>query len=83
VRFESDAGDKRGATFQVAEVERPLLSATPLAASGNTVVIDQKGARIVNMRTKKSMDLIRRGGVYVLRMKVKVASAPGFPGPGM
>jgi hypothetical protein len=82
VRFENDAGDKCGTTFQVAEVERPLLSATQLAASGNAVVIDQKGTRIVNQCTKKTMDLIRRGGVYVLRMKVKVAPAPGLPGPG-
>jgi hypothetical protein len=82
VRFENGAGDKCGTTFQVAEVERPLLSATQLAASGNAVVIDQKGARIVNQRTKKSMDLVRRGGVLVLRMKVRMTPAPGFPGPG-
>jgi hypothetical protein len=82
VRFENDAGDKCGTTFQVAEVERPLISATQLAASGNAVIIDQKGARIVNQRTKKTMGLIKRGGVYVLRMKVRANPAPGFPGPG-
>jgi hypothetical protein len=53
VRFENDAGDKCGTTFPVAEVERPLLSATQLAASENAVVIDQKGARIVN-RARRS-----------------------------
>jgi hypothetical protein len=58
-----------------------LISATQLAASGNAVVIDNKGARIVNLRTKKSMDLVKRGGVYVLRMHVKMSPAPGFPGP--
>jgi hypothetical protein len=82
VRFENDAGDKCGTTFQVAEVERPLISATQLAASGNAVIIDQRGARIVNQRTKKAMDLIKRGGVYVLRMRVKADALPGFPGPG-
>jgi hypothetical protein len=66
----------------VAEVERPLISATQLAASGNAVVIDNKGARIVNLHTKKAMNLIRRGGVYVLRMRVQMSPAPGFPGPG-
>ena len=82
VRFCNDAGDRCGIVFQVAEVERPLVSATQLAASGNSVVIDRNGAKIVNDKTGKIMRLERRGGVYVLRMRVKADSAPGFPGQG-
>jgi hypothetical protein len=82
VPFMNEEGDKCGIMFQVAEVERPLISATQLAASGNAVIIDGKGARIVNMKTKKVMKLVKRGGVYVLRMRVKADPAPGFPGPG-
>jgi hypothetical protein len=82
VPFMNEEGDKCGIMFQVAEVERPLISATQLAASGNAVIIDGKGARIVNTKTKKVMKLVKRGGVYVLRMRVKVGPVPGFPGPG-
>jgi hypothetical protein len=82
VPFMNEEGDKCGIMFQVAEVERPLISATQLAASGNAVIIDGKGARIVNTKTKKVMKLVKRGGVYVLRMRVKTDPAPGFPGPG-
>jgi hypothetical protein len=82
VPFMNEEGDKCGIMFQVAEVERPLISATQLAASGNAVIIDSKGARIMNMKTKKVMKLVKRGGVYVLRMRVRADPAPGFPGPG-
>jgi hypothetical protein len=82
VPFVNEEGSKCGIMFQVAEVERPLISATQLAASGNAVIIDNKGARIMNLKTKKVMNLVKRGGVYVLRMRVKAAPAPGFPGPG-
>jgi hypothetical protein len=67
---------------QVAEVERPLLSASQLAASGNTVIIDKNGGRITNEGTGKSMALACRGGVYVLRMWVAAKPAPGFAGQG-
>jgi hypothetical protein len=82
VPFINEEGVKCGIMFQVAEVERPLISATQLAASGNAVIIDGKGARIMNLKTKKVMHLVKRGGVYVLRMRVKADPAPGFPGPG-
>jgi hypothetical protein len=82
VPFMNEDGAKCGIVFQVAEVERPLISATQLAASGNAVIIDGKGAKIVNMKTKKVMNLVKRGGVYVLRMRVRADPAPGFPGPG-
>jgi hypothetical protein len=82
VPFTNDDGGKCGIVFQVAEVERPLISATQLAASGNAVIIDGKGARIVNSKTRRVMNLVKRGGVYVLRMRVKADPAPGFPGPG-
>jgi hypothetical protein len=82
VPFMNEDGGKCGIVFQVAEVERPLISATQLAASGNAVIIDGKGARIMNLKTKKVMHLVKRGGVYVLHMRVKANPAPGFPGPG-
>jgi uncharacterized protein YbjT (DUF2867 family) len=82
VPFVNDAGDKCGTVFQVAEVERPVLSASQLAASGNSVVIGRSGGKIVNDKSGKVMKLVKRGGVYVLRMWIPLEIAPGFPGQG-
>jgi hypothetical protein len=82
VKFRNDAGDSCATIFQIAEVERPLLSATQLAASGNTVQIDKNGGRIVCDKTGCSMALVRRSGVFVLRLHVVTDSASGFPRQG-
>jgi hypothetical protein len=78
----NEGGQSCGTMFQIADVERPLISASQLAASGNSVVFDSKGGRIVNSRTGKSMALHRRGGVYILKMWIKsdAAAARDFPG---
>jgi hypothetical protein len=82
VTFTNDDGDRCGTVFQVAAVERPLISASQLAASGNAVTIDKSGGRITNERTGRSMKLVRRGGVFVLRMWVPANPSPGFAGQG-
>jgi hypothetical protein len=82
VSFVNEDGGKCGILFQIAEVERPLISATQLAASGNSVIITGKGGKIVNDKSGKVMRLTRRGGVLVLRMRIPAESGPGFPGPG-
>jgi hypothetical protein len=81
VLFKNDEGQQCGTSFQIADVERPLISASQLAASGNSVVIDKKGGKIVNEKTGKIMQLQKRGGVYVLRMWI-ASETPGFPGQG-
>jgi hypothetical protein len=82
VPFINPDGDKCGIVSQVAEVERQLISASQLAASGTNVVIDRAGGRIVNETTGRTMRLAHRGGVYVLKMRVLVDNGPCFPGPG-
>jgi hypothetical protein len=82
VPFVNEDGGKCGILFQIAEVERPLISATQLAASGNSVIITGKGGKIVNDKSGKVMRLTRRGGVLVLRMRIPAESGSGFPGPG-
>jgi hypothetical protein len=82
VPFVNEDGGKCGILFQIAEVERPLISATQLAASGNSVIITGKGGKIVNDKSGKVMRLTRRGGVLVLRMRIPAESGLGFPGPG-
>jgi hypothetical protein len=82
VPFTNDQGEKCGTTFQVAEVERPLLSASQLAASGNSVRFERGGGKIVNLKTGREMKLERRGGVFVLKMWVPINPSPGFAGQG-
>ena len=77
VPFVSAEGHKCSFPFQVAEVEHALLSVGHLAEAGNRVELGAKGGRIVNIATGKAMALTRRGGVYVLRLRVS-----GFPRPG-
>ena len=42
VQFATDDGPAANIWFQIAEIERPLISASALAASGNSVVFNQK-----------------------------------------
>jgi len=77
VSFVSDEGHRCSLPFQVAEVEHALLSVSHLAQAGNRVELHDSGGRIVNTTTGKTMKLTRRGGVYVLRLRVS-----GFPRPG-
>ena len=77
VPFVSPEGHKCSFPFQVAEVEHALLSVGHLAAAGNKVELHDKGGLITNVASGKTMALTRRGGVYVLRLRVS-----GFPRPG-
>jgi hypothetical protein len=81
VDFVTAEGHKCGIAFQVAEVEHPLISVAHLAASGNEVVLAETGGRIVNKTTGRTIQLLRRGGVYILRMRVPRASSFTRPGP--
>jgi hypothetical protein len=63
-------------TWQIANVERPLVAVSHLSAAGNEVTFTKTGGEIVNIATGKKIKIQRKGGVYVLRMWV-----PG-PSPG-
>jgi hypothetical protein len=82
VPFLNDLNEKCGTTFQVAEVERPLLSASQLAASGNIVVFERGGGKTVNIKSGRQMRLEKRGGVFVLKMWIPTQPSPGFAGQG-
>jgi len=66
--------------FQTAEIERPLIPASQLAASGNSVVFNQQGATIVHEKSGRRTVLHKRGGIYVLRMWVPGSPEQGFAG---
>ena len=76
VPFVSSEGHRCSLPFQVAEVEHALLSVGHLAAAGNRVELHEKGGTITHIASGKTMSLMRRGGVYVLQLRVS-----GFPRP--
>ena len=53
VHFETDEGQAAGMMFQTAEIERPLISASQLAASGHRVVFSERWGEIVHERIGK------------------------------
>ena len=86
--FGVDEGFHCGLKMQVAEVQRPLIAVTHLAAAGNRVVLEENGGEIVNIKSGKKVKIQRKGGVYVLRMWIpptdegRTPKASGFPRPG-
>ena len=68
--------------FQVAEVERPLVSVAQPASAGNRVILNEHGGQIANVKSGKTIELTRRGGVYLLLMSVGVGAVSGFPRRG-
>ena len=82
VAFTTAEGHKCAMPFQVAEVERPLISVAQLTSAGNSVVLNDTGGQIVNAVTGKTIELVRRGGVYLLLMNVGIGVALGFPRQG-
>ncbi len=80
-----DGAQKRKMTFQVADVNKALGSASKIVNSGNRIVVDldEDGndyAYIENKRTKEKLWMRQRNGVYVL--DVLVGPPEGFRRPG-
>ena len=65
---------------QVADIERPLIAASQLAAAGNRVTFKAQGGEIEHINSGRKMMLVKKGGIYVLRMWV-AANDPNFPRP--
>ena len=70
VEFRDADGNKCGMHFQVADVERPLVSVAKLADAGNRVVFDDKGGYVENVRSGRRVRLQRDGNVFVLDMHI-------------
>ena len=91
VGFKTEEGHLCSLTWQVAQIERPLVAVSHLSASGHQVVLGKDGGEIRHLATGRRIRLHRRGGIYVLRMWVPAAgtsqgrddrAASGFPRPG-
>ena len=84
--FKTAEGQRCSLMFQVAGVERPLVSVSQLARTGHRVEFGAAEGAIVNQKTGRKIRLQRVGGVYVLRMRVRDEAADrqsaGFSRPG-
>ena len=63
-------GKRKSMGFLDADVRRPLGSATAIVDAGNTVVMSKRGSYIVNDETGERIPLVRKKGVYVMKVKV-------------
>ena len=88
VRFTTDEGVQTGLTFQVANIERPLIAGTHVTAAGNEVTLRETEGVITNIKSGRQIKLHKRGGddggVYVFRMWVPdvEGTTQPFPRPG-
>ena len=57
-------------TFQVADVNKPILSVGEVTKSGNEVRFDKSGGTITHLRSRKKIHFKKRGGIYVLEVLV-------------
>ena len=78
--FKDPDGRACGIPFQVAEVERPLLSVSRLAEAGCQVSFKDHSGEILHVATGRKLPLVRRGGVYLLQLRG--ISSPGGLGSG-
>ena len=63
------------ATFQVAEVTRPLCSVSKMCDKGNRVVFEMEGGYVENSTTGVRTSFSRENNVYVMEMHVQEDSA--------
>ena len=79
VKSLSDDGVKLNVTFQVAAVDRPLISVAKLTAAGHRVRFEPDHATIVNIASGRKTHVEKKNGVYVLRMWVPAAAQLSEP----
>ena len=79
VQFATSEGHRCNIPFQVADVERPLISTYSLAQAGNVVEFNEAGGSIFHVKTGQRIALVRKGAMYFLPMYVDAVQASGFP----
>jgi len=66
----TEEGHQCGMKFQVADVQKPLLSVGQVSAAGNVVEFFKTWGRIVHKDTGRTISFKKKGGVYVLKLWV-------------
>ncbi len=75
VSFRTGEGHGCSLRFQVAGVERPLISVSQLARTGHRVEFGANEGAIVHVESGRRIRLQKAGGVYLLRMQVRERAA--------
>ena len=57
-------------TFQVADVDKPILSVGEITKSGNEVKFDTNGGAITHLKRRKQFHFKQRGGIYIIEIMV-------------
>ena len=70
IPFRTREGHDCGVNWQIADIQRPLLSVTTLTAAGNQIRFDKDGGTITTKDGKKTMQFYCQNGVYVLDLWV-------------
>ena len=71
-KAETEDGAQKILTAQVCEVSKALLSVKKVVAAGNRVVFEPNQAFIENLSTGQRLSMRQEGGMYTLKMWVKV-----------
>jgi hypothetical protein len=80
---EGDHHNEVDVTWQVADVCRPLLSVSKICDKANhTVTFDAKRAVVRDTKGRIVCTFMRKGNLYIGRMKVRNPSHPSFGGQG-
>ena len=70
-------------TWQVADVCRPLLSVSKVCDKAeHTITFDAKRAVVRNSKGRTVCIFLRKGNLYIGRMKVRNPAHPSFGGQG-
>ena len=73
----TDQWQKRKVKSRVGHVRRMLLAACELVDKGNRIVLERKGSYVEHIETKQRTPLVRKNGVFVMKLWVK--RRPGAP----
>jgi hypothetical protein len=65
-------------TFQVSDVQKPLAAVRRISEKGNRVVFGPEGNYIENMKTGKKIQMVKKGGSYVVPAELLLKEAEGF-----
>ena len=74
--FRTPEGHGCSLRFQLAGVERPLVSVAQLAQTGHRVEFGASDGHIIHTQSGRRIQLQKAGGVYLLRMMVKDTRSP-------
>ena len=76
-----DNGARAMATFQVAEVSRPLMSVSKVCEMGNRVIFGANGGYILNLETGGTTQFVKKEGIYIFNMWIPPVSESPFGRP--